>query len=237
MEMSDSEIKSNKSKKIFLFTFILIVLGIVFLIIFLNKKEEIELMEEVIYLKVGEIKALPYKVSENNNKKIIFESKDDKIARIDSQGYIFAIKQGETYVSAKFEEEKDNLKKCKVIVTIEQEDNTKDDNEHEEKPVSPPVDTPTVVKPTCKLSVSKDGIITAKPTNALKYGFVKNNLDNVLMMNIKDIANKDVKDYEGWKYYKINYYVEAEDGTLRSCSIVVIEKCNKETNVCIYEKN
>ena len=258
MNVSDNS-KKSKINYFIIFLLILLIALIIYLLLNLNffsENDDIQMMSDILYIKVGDIKLLPYTVSEENNRIIIFESTDENIARIDNQGYIYALQLGEVFVNARFEDDTENIKKCKVKVvleygggTLEQDEGTdyegENDNkkegddeigEKEEKPVTPPPDNTVKVKPSCKLSVSKDGIVTAQITNAIKYGFVKNNLDNVKSMHVKNIPNKDVKDYEGWKYYKINYYVLSEDET-KSCSIIVIEKCNKGTNVCIYEKN
>ena len=241
---------------------ILVILLLFLLYILLSKlsfgssEEDIELLGDVMRIEVGEIQMMPYKVSEDSTKELVFESENSEIARIDSQGYVYGVKLGETFVTVGFQDEEKNIKRVKVIVVKEKEEGegeekyiggedpgkvdkpTDEDEElkkkkEEEKKKTTTTTTKATPKPICSLKVSKDGVVTATTNNALKYSFDKNLGNNETQKHVKDIGNKEIKDYEGWKYYKVYYYVEGQNNLKGSCSLVIIEKCNGGS--CTYE--
>ncbi len=232
----EKDIKGNKM----LIISIIVVLFIIILGLFLLYKKnsigrKIGLDEDVIYMKVGDIRLLPYKEEKITDKEIIFESSDPSIAKIDNQGYIYAYKVGSVTIKTYYANSS-SFSYCTVIVTKEGGGNpTKIDEGNDDSP--PPQDTPQSVNASCKLAVSEDGIITATIKNAVRYGFDKKNMDSMeLTKHVDDISNKEEKDVEGWNYFRIRYYVENEEKTVKSCSIVVIKKCDS-LNKCTYEKN
>lgn len=216
---------------------ILLIIGLLILILLRKdiKKPTIVVPSDIIYMKVGQIKMLPYSLSDDAD--VNFESSNVDIAKIDRQGYIYAYKVGTTTISVFYANDTSNSFKCTVAVVeggnkvpnageeIQNGNPENQENQNDEKP-----------RATCKLSVSKDGMITSTSKNAIRYGFDKNNIDSMeISKHILDIKNKEETDREGWTYYRIRYYVENEDGVKGSCTIVVIKKCNG--NVCVYEKN
>ena len=234
----------NKHQSVLIFLFLLIIIIVCILVWLLNRKDifkkEIGIEENVIYMKVDEIKLLPYVT--NNDEDIIFESSNSEIAKIDRQGYIYAQKLGRTKITAYYLNNPDSVVSCDVFVVEGSGSPMKDSDEiiKGESDSSKTVEeNPTDVKPkaTCKLKVSTDGMITSTNKNALKYGFDKNNINaNEISRHINDIPNKEETSMEGWTYYRIRYYVQNEDGVNGNCSIVVVKKCDNK-NVCIYEAN
>lgn len=225
-------------KKIILITSttVFLIIVVLILLLLLEKPEcsdELILNDKNIVINVDEYKLIDYEVCKDSNKKIIFESVNSSIAKVDNQGYVKGIIAGETDIILKYENSKIE-EKCHVIVTakVEKEEQPTEETANSNETASKP-QTSKKITPTCKLSVSSDGIITAKVTKALKYSFDKKLLSNETQKSILDITDKEVKDYEGWKYYRINYYVESETNTKKTCSIIVVEKCNN--NQCVYE--
>lgn len=229
-----------------------IIIGIIILLIiigiliwfFLRKevyKKEIGIPEDVIFMKVGEIKLLPFNADENDN--ILFESSNPDIAKIDRQGYIYAYELGKTLIKIYYESNPNSYATCEVHV-VEGGGTPQKDSDETEKTLKQPEEKkeeqdPSDVKPkaTCKLSVSKDGIVKATTKNAIKYGFDKNNIDALeISRHVRDIPNKEEHEEEGWTYYRIKYYVQNEAGTIGSCTVVIVKKCNN-ANECIYEVN
>lgn len=232
-------------------TLILIIAIVVILILFLlkllKKDKNIELLSDVLILEVGEIKQVPFSISEDNDELVVFNILDTTIAKVDNQGYVYGLKIGETFVTMGYSDDDNYTKRCKVIVKNEQngggdvpKDNGTDDANKTNKDsdnkqnIDNNKNTPQKVKPICKLSVSKDGNITATVTDAIKYGFKKDMSDNIKAQHVKNISNKEVRDYEGWKYYRVSYYVKSKDDVSGSCNIIVIEKCDN-SGKCVYE--
>ena len=233
---------SKKGLIIGIILVLIIMIGF-FLWYFLRKevyKKVIGLPENVIFMKEGEIKLLPFEADED--KDIIFESSNPDIAKIDRQGYIYAYKVGKTEIKVYYADD-NRYAVCEVHVTSENGTPYKD-SEEKEKITDPPLEEvvtppPVETKPqaTCKLNVSKDGMITSTNKNAIKYGFDKDHIDSMeISKHILDIPNKEEKQEEGWTYYRIRYYVQNEEGKIGNCAIVVVKKCDN-TNTCVYEVN
>ena len=234
----------KKKHYIIISTIIILILLIIGVLIWLLTrkevfKKEIGLEENVIYMKVDEIKLLPYVTDSDDD--IIFESSNSLVAKIDNQGYIYALKVGRVKISVYYMNNPESIKTCEVYVSEGAGSPQKDSDEKTtgdgdtKKPISEePIETKP--KATCKLKVSSDGMINSVNKNAIKYGFDKNNIDmNEISRHINDIPNKEETSMEGWTYYRIRYYVENEDGIKGNCSIVVVKKCSN--NECIYEAN
>lgn len=227
---------SFKNKVLILFMVLIFIIITLIFLLFGQKAEcsdDIVLNDKNIVVKVDEYKLINFEVCENINKKIIFKSMDSSIAKVDNQGYVRGITVGETDIILKYENSKIE-EKCHVKVIFQEEKvEPVDEKPKDNKESSTNSQSPQKVTPMCTLSVSNDGIINAKISKASKYSFDKSLSLNETEKNIKDITDKEVKDYEGWKYYRINYYVESETNTKKTCSIIVIEKCNN--NKCVYE--